>query len=580
MRILFSFVGFLYCSLFLFICPSLGQRVGEATPAPTLTPTETPIPTLTPTKTPTPTETPIPTLTPTKTPTPTRTPTRTPTKTPTPTRTPTKTPTPCQVYSVSFEHESVNKKAGVKIDQTKAKQLTCFKTIVNETMSNYSKMGSFSSSVRYDKTGQDLGKKIGSYFTSDLWTRLLTETGLTREAYWGNKDKYVRCDSWRGVNHNGYRQFGGGSHEEQDTKTPGCASGKIYLDANCNLIRKTGDSWPTACANIDFWSEISTPISLVWDLAGKALPSRVVSFQLDPTSTKPLWMWRGSAKLPLLVFDPEHKGEITSAEQLFGSWSFGGKVSEGEQQQRIPWKHGYEALQTLDRNGDLVLSEQELSDLGLWFDENQDAVSQPGEVQAITSVGVTKIFLGPIEEGDSKDPSVKKGFERMLDGKAVVGESLDWREQSVDHVGSVLGNSQTEKEQRLVPTEIQGQSVSALDPRYYGVWTWATSEAHGAAGILALERSLSGALGTIITELREGEAQEAGSQIMFSHFVPTGGDRLQFTLDDSTGPSRMNTVEISEDGTTLLGKTVVRNSTLSTTGVYEYTWTASRLDAR
>lgn len=81
-----------------------------------------------------------------------------------------------------------------------------------------------------------------------------------------------------------------------------------------------------------------------------------------------------------LVWDPDWRGEIKSGFDLIGqrSWS-------------VFWRDGFEALRALDDNHDGELTGAELDGLALWCDENENGVSEPGEVLPANVHGVTAI---------------------------------------------------------------------------------------------------------------------------------------------------------------------------------------------
>jgi len=106
-----------------------------------------------------------------------------------------------------------------------------------------------------------------------------------------------------------------------------------------------------------------------------------VRFDLDGSGSERRWGWI-TPKAAWLVFDPEGDGRITSGLQLFGNVTFW-----------IFWRDGYEALSSLDDNGDGVLSGAELAGLCLWHDGNGNGVSEPGEVAPVTSYGIREIRL-------------------------------------------------------------------------------------------------------------------------------------------------------------------------------------------
>jgi hypothetical protein len=65
-----------------------------------------------------------------------------------------------------------------------------------------------------------------------------------------------------------------------------------------------------------------SPVSLLRDGA-KDLEGDVVfvQFPLDRANSNNWYEWKGSQSAPLVVFDPEHSGVITSAKHLFGPWN-------------------------------------------------------------------------------------------------------------------------------------------------------------------------------------------------------------------------------------------------------------------
>lgn len=104
-----------------------------------------------------------------------------------------------------------------------------------------------------------------------------------------------------------------------------------------------------------------------------------VTFDLAGLGTDHRWPWV-TAKAGVLVWDPRATGRIESGRQLFGNMTW-----------QMLFRDGYEALSTLDRNGDGALNGRELDGIGLWVDQDQDAVSDPGEVLTVTGAGIESI---------------------------------------------------------------------------------------------------------------------------------------------------------------------------------------------
>lgn len=155
-----------------------------------------------------------------------------------------------------------------------------------------------------------------------------------------------------------------------------------------------------------------TPV--VIDFAGRHLAdlqsSRSTSFDLNGTHTPQQWYWL-KPDVGILVWDPENAGRITSGRQLFGSvswWLF--------------FENGYQALDLLDDNRDGELTGPELKGLALWFDRNENGVSDSGEVVAIDQQGIASISCRATgQEGSS---AVNLSGARMTDGRIV--PTFDW----------------------------------------------------------------------------------------------------------------------------------------------------------
>jgi hypothetical protein len=177
----------------------------------------------------------------------------------------------------------------------------------------------------------------------------------------------------------------------------------------------------------------SSPVSFVWS-NNIENESTIVDFSIadDPQQT---WSeWRASKELPLLVYDPKHQGQIESAQQLFGTWTFGGKTMSSlnpkltpHSLQDVGWNNGYEPMALLDINANEALEGKELEHLALWFDNNRDAISQAGEVKTLKELNVTKVFFkGATANNLSSDLELAVGYERLVDGKTITGRSIDW----------------------------------------------------------------------------------------------------------------------------------------------------------
>ena len=219
-----------------------------------------------------------------------------------------------------------------------------------------------------------------------------------------------------------------------NSNVSGTASGPNeywYLDANCQVTSPDADT--QLCG---YGAVFPSPISLLWeDDASLTDGMTVVPFSIDARQPEAFSLWKASEKAPLLVYDPTHTGKVTSAKQLFGTYTFGGRTTKAAYSQSneasTPWGNGYEALALLDTNHDGKISGKELDALALWFDKNRDGISQPGEVKTLSSLGVVTIYYKPDRtDPKSGDIHADLGFERLVNGKRVKGASVDWLAQT------------------------------------------------------------------------------------------------------------------------------------------------------
>lgn len=384
---------------------------------------------------------------------------------------------------------------------------------------------------------------------------------------------------------------GGQTPGKKGTINPGCESGSLFLGPDCKLIPISSVNLAESEANeggkcsISLKAEVATPLSLIWSSAYKSEPATIVNFKLDPTSNQTSWMWRASGALPLLVHDPENTGVVTSATQLFGPWTFGGKNSDTGKA-RSTWRDGYEALASLDTNSDGVVAGTELAAISLWFDTNRDGVSQTGEVQRVTKLGISRLYFEPDRTEDGA-PLASKGYERIVNGKSVQGRSIDWSEQSVtNEVHLSTGGLEQSDDARAAlkgATLQESSPVSAIDQRLLGRWVWTIDGSEGGSGFLAFSGEEGGVSGITLNPIGIQNLGEVQAQVVFSHFVAslskdrTGSTQVAFTAKGVSGAVLKNSASLSDDGQTMLGKTVVEGSHLAKSGSYQYTWRARKI---
>jgi hypothetical protein len=108
-------------------------------------------------------------------------------------------------------------------------------------------------------------------------------------------------------------------------------------------------------------------------------PRAAVAFDADGSGLRRSWTWI-TKDAGWLVYDPHGKGSVTSGLQMFGGVTFW-----------LFWRTGYDALASLDDNGDGVLTGAELKGLALWHDANGNGVCDPGEVKPLSEYGIVAV---------------------------------------------------------------------------------------------------------------------------------------------------------------------------------------------
>jgi hypothetical protein len=144
-------------------------------------------------------------------------------------------------------------------------------------------------------------------------------------------------------------------------------------------------------------------------------PQKVVTFNLRGFGSKERWPWV-KPTTGFLVWDPLRQGNITSGQQMFGSYTF-----------QIFWRNGYEALRALDDNEDGVLSGAELDGISAWFDANSDGRCTANEVTPVTELSVTSIAV-QVTGSDGISPMNSAGI-TLRDGSTL--PTWDWMAQPV-----------------------------------------------------------------------------------------------------------------------------------------------------
>ncbi len=218
---------------------------------------------------------------------------------------------------------------------------------------------------------------------------------------------------------------------------PNWYSTKKVIDSNCNLVRAD-----TPTQGVVSVRSFGSPISLLWKRGAQiGHDFTLVRFALDLHDGEQWVAWEGSKDTPLLVYDPDRKRRVESAADLFGNWTFTRlPLPRDDSASEPPWHNGYEPLATLDLDRDGAIRGAELNPIALWFDENRDGRSDPGEVVGAKEMGITVLYYKP-DRVDSATSAIyaTRGFERKSGGRRTTGTSVDWFALRADAQLSLLG---------------------------------------------------------------------------------------------------------------------------------------------
>lgn len=380
-------------------------------------------------------------------------------------------------------------------------------------------------------------------------------------------------------------------------------SGRIVIDSNCNRVPED-----TPAENAISIRVICSPISLLWE-AGTEVDRdfRLVRFPLNLSKGAEWVEWKASKGAPLLVYDPLRKRHVASAADLFGNWSFADITSAPDPSRaEAPWKHGYEALATLDLNGDGAIRGAELDPVALWFDEDRDGVSGTGEVVGAAEKGVTALYYKPdrVDE-DTHAIYATKGFERESGGVRITGTSVDWFAPSagspltlLQHlrsspIGKAAGDTAISRAAALLRgnrvQESKKQAAVQLkrSQQFGGAWRWrvsANDDDSQPQGFLLLSDKNGEIRGASVVEmlipgsggLRIIEAYPIAGR---SFTERSGRRRAVFSVLEPNGVSTTE-VTLVAGGSEITGTTTLKDvSYLGKTVSLDYDWKAERIRA-
>jgi hypothetical protein len=432
------------------------------------------------------------------------------------------------------------------------------------------------------------------------------------ESYYGLPQKYsfnVITQTGTAFGYNGVSFFA-------ETEAFG---GIVYLDASCHQVNSPPPTSSLCDAGSFGWKE--SPVSLLW-MNDNDVDADVTltQFAVEPNKRGQYSLWKGSAKAPLLVYDPSHAGVIKDGTQLFGNWTFGGKrtASLATSSEATPeWQNGFEALASLDADGDGKIDGPELEPLALWFDENRNGIAEPGEVVPLSKLGVTALYYRP----DRRDPITKSivvshGFERVVENATRTGAAVDWYSDSAATKEELLAKHMAHAElcnlnqpgqlddgrSPPVDTPERAQTVARAkrhmvksdstdraretQPTIAGLWRWAVENdvsypepKQAPQGYFTFSEDGKGNLkGTSYTELTFPQSlADATSMLSVSTFKGTRNeDKLSFTLELKGRTKVLSEARVLEGGKGLEGSSEATVNYKGKPITISYRWVAHK----
>jgi hypothetical protein len=384
-----------------------------------------------------------------------------------------------------------------------------------------------------------------------------------------------------------------------------------YIDSQCRRVRN-----PTSvCGNLEV-RYISSPISLIWDEKASLDDFSLVNFPLDPNPAISGWWytWKASKHMPLLVLNESSSKTVSNGTQLFGNHTFGGpkfallnRATNDTPPATIKesWENGFQALATLDLDGDGALRGDELKALALWFDNNNDAKTDPGELKSLKEMQVTALFYSP-DRVDPKtgDVHASLGFERTLHGKVTTGASVDWYAQIAPSKFELLSQLMIQSKagahllaQDLATTNRvyanpNASSGSKVSQRKFldGIWQWKIKDrqnypVYKPQGIITFATQADGrvrghSIGQVPLKPNRHNVHSSIGLFKLEGYQETLDDgriKVSFELVDRSGVKTLSTAILSADGSSLTGesKMSLRNAR-SKEDSLDYGWTATR----
>lgn len=142
-----------------------------------------------------------------------------------------------------------------------------------------------------------------------------------------------------------------------------------------------------------------------------------VEFDLSGMGLGRVWPWLRGDRAGFLIWQSPYGEPVVSGRQMFGGYTF-----------RLFWRDGFDALASLDDNGDGIISGAEREGLKVWFDRNNNGRSEPDELVALDDMGIVSLATATTDR-ESGHPVHRAGI-KLRDG--TTRALWDWMPQPVE----------------------------------------------------------------------------------------------------------------------------------------------------
>jgi hypothetical protein len=193
----------------------------------------------------------------------------------------------------------------------------------------------------------------------------------------------------------------------------------------------------------------------------------------------------------------------------------------------------------------------------LWFDNDQDAELDPGELRTASSSGITKIFVRPDQFLDStQEWSATVGYERVVNGTVVTGKSVDWTTQVYGSHRAAIEQSRSFALGRDTAEERPQQVASTAATRpigLSGIWAWRLPDSKAPVGLLFLNERDGAVRGfSVIEEFMDPEKSDGVRSVLryvnLQGVVDSEQRSARFTLETALGQQTTSELTLDESG--------------------------------